>query len=152
MRSAWAGGVARASKASTSSVLSSRMVVASVREGGGVEEPAEPAHRIGTRQRAAAAVGDLGVADAVGGDAVVGSDIGGAHDALNLDQLVALVQAHLLAAADQQVAVAQLADHLDGDLAVEAVALGGVAGAGEVAAGLEIGRASCRGRERRQAR
>src|SRR5690606_37622366 len=107
----------------------------SVREGSGVEEPAEPAHRVGSRQRAPAAIGDLGIADAVGSDAVVGSDIGHPHDSLNLDQLVALVEAHLLLAADQQVAVAQVAHHGHGDLAVEAVALGGMAGAAEVVSG-----------------
>src|SRR3546814_21082819 len=78
-------------------------------EGGGIEEPAKPAHRVGTCQRAATAIDDLRVADAVGSDAVVGTDIGHAHDSLNLHQLVALVQAHSLLAADQQVAVAEVA-------------------------------------------
>src|SRR3546814_16991042 len=108
-------------------------------EGGGIEEPSKPAHRVGTCQRAATAIDDLRVADAVGSDAVVGTDIGHAHDSLNLHQLVALVQAHALLAADQQVAVAAVAGDDDGDLALEPLALGAVAGAVEVAAGLVFG-------------
>src|SRR5262245_13962096 len=41
----------------------------SVRIDRGIEEPSQPAHRVGTRERAAAAVDDLRLADAVGRDA-----------------------------------------------------------------------------------
>src|SRR5690606_41918382 len=103
-----------------------RSTALSVRECGGGEEAARPAHGVRTRQGAAPAIDDRRLADAVGGDAVVGTDIGHPHQALNLDQLVALVQAHALLAGHPQVAVAQLLDHADGDTPGQLVALGAV--------------------------
>src|SRR5690606_20423720 len=120
----------------------------SVRECSGIEEPAEPAHRVGTRQRAATPVEDLGLANAIGADPVVGSDIGRPHQPLNLHQLVALVQAHALLAGHAQVAVAQVLDHADGDVAGQLIALGAVAAAGEIARAVDPGlqhRASANG-------
>src|SRR5688572_26134436 len=119
MRSACAG--AQASSAATAPVMrlamDARMSRSSVREGGGVEETTQPAHRVGTGDRAATAVEDAGIAHPVRGDAVVGTDIGHAHDSLKLDQLVALVQAHLLLAGHADGAVAQVLDHGHGDAA-----------------------------------
>src|SRR5690606_40614896 len=104
IRSACAGPVARTRAARTSRLLKMCMVVASVGEGGGVEEAPQPAHRVRARQRAAAAIGDLRVADAVGADPPPPTDTRRAHDALNLDPLLTLVHPPLLAAADQPVA------------------------------------------------
>src|SRR5690606_3250987 len=145
IRSARAGAgsaaIAMASRPATAARVRLAMLVAmsrpSVRIRGGIEEPPQPPHRVGTRQGAAAAVDDRRLRHAIGGDAVVGPDIGHPHQALNLDQLVALVQAQALLAGHPQVAVAQVLDHGHGDVAGQLVALGAVAGAGEVARALD---------------
>src|SRR5690606_21789128 len=141
MRS-WACNGAAASSSTASAAAATRrdtdgrvadMAVASVGIQPRVEEPAQPAHRVGLGDGAAAAVDDAGVGHPAGGHGVVGGDVRRPHDALHLDQLVALVEAQVLAALDHQVAIGQALDDGHGDAALQAVALRAAAVALEVA-------------------
>ncbi|KAG1265658.1 hypothetical protein G6F65_014160 [Rhizopus arrhizus] len=98
----------------------------------GVEEAAQPAHRVGLRDRAASAVDDAGFGHAAGRNGVVLADVTGAHDALHLHQFVALVQPQVLLPLHDQVAVGQALHYGDRDAALQPVALRAVALAGEI--------------------
>src|SRR5690554_4689031 len=73
-----------------------RFMTTSEQEQWALEETSHPARLIGFRQRAPASIGDLGIGNALGGDTVFVVDIIDPHQAVQANELIALVQAQPL--------------------------------------------------------